>query len=74
MRTDFENLQDGDAIILHPNSDNPLHTLPIKATYSGGYFFCEGTDPLDGPDYYFGDVLAFNEGFTTERPAKREEE
>ena len=64
MRTDFENLQDGDEITLHPNAMNPLHSKPVKTRYIFGYFFCEGTHPEDGPDYYFGDVLAYNEGFT----------
>ena len=64
MRTDFEILEDGEIVILHPLPDNPLHKRPIRAVLAGRYFFCEGTDPMDGPDYYFGDVLRFNEGFT----------
>ncbi len=64
MRNDFQNLEDGQQITLHPNNDNPLHKEPIKATFSDGYFFCEGSNPMDGPDYYFGDVLKFNDGFT----------
>lgn len=64
MRTDFENLQDGDQVTLYPSVENPLHRTPIVATYSGGYFYCEGTNPEKGPDYYLGDVLRFNEGFT----------
>lgn len=63
MRTDFENLQDGDRITLFPNSANPLHKRPKAATYSSGYFYCDGTSPIDGPDYYFTDVRAFNDGF-----------
>jgi hypothetical protein len=63
MRTDFENLADGQTITLFPNEVNPLHSAPIKATYSGGYFYCEGSNPMDGPDYYLGDVLDYNEGF-----------
>lgn len=68
MRTDFETLEDGTAIVLHPNEANPLHSQPIKATFSGGYFFCEGSNPMDGPDYYFGDVLAYNDGFEIAQP------
>lgn len=64
MRVDFENLQDGASVTLHPRPDNPLHKKPIVATYAGGYFYCEGSPPEEGPDYYLGDVLAFNEGFT----------
>lgn len=64
MRTDFNTLQDGDEIILHPTPRNPLHKKPVKAIYSSGYFYCDGTRPEDGPDYCFGDVLTFNEGFT----------
>jgi len=63
MRTDFENLSDGDLVTLFPNATNPLHKTPTKATFAGGYFYCEGTDPHQGPDYYFGDVLAYNDGF-----------
>lgn len=65
MRTDFQNLRNGDVVILHPRAENPLHKRPKKATYSSGYFFCEGTDPTEGPDYYLGDVLTYCEGFTT---------
>ena len=64
MRTDFENLKDGNRITLHPNADNPLHREPVAATYQSGYFYCDGTNPMDGPDYYLGDVLAYNDGFT----------
>ena len=63
MRQDFENLQDGDRIVLHPNGDNPLHRKPIAATYQGGYFYCDGSPAHEGPDYYMGDVLAYNDGF-----------
>jgi hypothetical protein len=65
MRTDFESLSDGDRITLYPNASNPLHSAPVTATYASGYFYCEGTDPTEGPDYYFGDVLRYNEGFTS---------
>ena len=63
MRSDFDNLEDGQQITLVPNEDNPLHSMPVKATYSAGYFYCEGSKPEDGPDYYMGDVLAYNLGF-----------
>lgn len=66
LRTDFDNLADGDRVTLHPNSNNPLHKKPITATYSCGYFWCDGSDPMDGPDYYLGDVLAYNDGFTAD--------
>jgi len=66
MRTDIENLSDGQRVKLHSLPTNPLHSKPVMATYSGGYFFCDGTDPTEGPDYYFRDVFEFNEGFTTE--------
>lgn len=64
MRTDFETLKDGDRVTLHPNAENPLHKKPVNATFASGYFYCEGTNPADGPDYYFGDVLRYNQGFT----------
>lgn len=63
MRTDFENLADGDRVLLYPNADNPIHNTPVWATYSGGYYYCDGTDPMNGPDYYFRDVVTFNNGF-----------
>lgn len=64
MRNDFNKLSDGARIALHPNADNPLHKRPILATYQNGYFYCDGTPPTDGPDYYLGDVLAYNDGYT----------
>ena len=69
-RTDFDNLPDGARIVLYPNAQNPLHRKPVTAyVHRDGeapgrvYFFCEGTDPCEGPDYYWGDVLVYNEGF-----------
>jgi hypothetical protein len=53
--------QDGDRVELRPNADNPLHKKPVMATYQGGYFYCDGSDPTLGPDYYLGDVLAYCE-------------
>lgn len=64
VKTDFEKLEDGRCITLHPNESNPLHSEPVRATYSQGYFFCHNSNPEDGPDYYLGDVLAYNEGYT----------
>lgn len=63
MRTDFENLSDGDHITLYPNSDNPIHSKPVNAYFFSGYFCCDGTPPEDGPDYYWGDVFRYNDGF-----------
>ena len=57
----FEDLQNGDRVRLHPNEDNPIHKTPKAATFSDGYFFCDGSDPRDGPDYYVRDVLLYNE-------------
>lgn len=64
MRNDFDSLRDGDRITLVPNEDNPIHIEPVQATYAGGYFYCVGSDPMGGPDYYLGDVLRYNTGFT----------
>ncbi len=64
LKTDFEKLENGRCITLYPNSDNPLHSKPVRATYSAGYFYCHGSDQADGPDYYLGDVLAYNDGYT----------
>lgn len=58
LRTDFDALEEGQRVILYPRNDNPLHKRPVLATYAAGYFYCE-----EGPDYYLGDVLTFNEGF-----------
>lgn len=63
MRTDFDKLEDGARVTLYPNESNPLHKKPVKAEYGAGYFYCEGTNPMDGPDYYWGDVLSYNDGF-----------
>lgn len=64
LRTDFENLSDGERITLHPRDGNLLHKRPVKATFQSGYFYCDGTNPMDGPDYYFGDVFRECAGFT----------
>lgn len=64
MRTDFDALNDGDRITLHPRPDNPLYKRPHVATYQGGYFYADKSRPEDGPDYYMGDVLTYNEGFS----------
>ncbi len=70
MRTDFENLRDGDVVKLYPNAANPLHRRsPIVAEYAAGYFFVRGDDPADGPAYYFGDVLRYNDGVEMEDSA-----
>lgn len=68
MRTDFEALEDGQRIKLFPNSSNPIHRRPVSATYSGGYYYCDGTDPMEGPDYYFRDVGQYNSGFEIVAP------
>lgn len=64
IKNDFNSLTDGQQVILVPNQDNPIHHEPVIATYTGGYFYCEGSDPTNGPDYYLGDVARFNTGFT----------
>lgn len=66
MRTDFDQLPDGARITIHPLPDNPLHKKPVIATHQFGYFYCDGTDPMEGPDYYLGNVLRYCEGFTTD--------
>lgn len=64
LKTDFDKLEEGRCITLHPNDSNPLHNKPTRATYSKGYFYCHESDPMNGPDYYLGDVLAYNNGYT----------
>ena len=61
MITDLNSLQDGDVVLLRPKPGNPLHRQPVKAIFQSGYFYCEDYDPMDGPDYYWGDVLIHNE-------------
>ena len=63
MRTDFENIKDGMKIRLHPNKTNLLHKKPVIATYSNGYYYCNGSDPTQGPDYYFRDVSLYNDKY-----------
>ena len=63
MRTDFENLEDGQIITLHPNNENPITDRPQTVTYSAGYFWSLDHD-VSGPEYYFRDVLKYNHGFT----------
>ena len=61
MESILTQLSDGARVRLHPRPNNPLHKRPVDATYQGGYFYCDGSDPLDGPDYYVRDVLVFND-------------
>lgn len=63
MRTDIESLKDGDRVRLFPNESNPLHKSPVVAMFNKGYFCVEGSDPFDGPDYYWRDVMVYNDGF-----------
>lgn len=56
---------DGARVKLTPNASNPIHKKPVLATYSGGYFYCDGSDPTLGPDYYMGDVMSFNDAIET---------
>ncbi|MGD9670226.1 MAG: hypothetical protein AB7U75_14510 [Hyphomicrobiaceae bacterium] len=63
MRNDFDQIEDGATVMLYPRDVNPIHHEPVEAFYQDGYFYCKGSDPLDGPDYYFGDVLTYNEGY-----------
>ena len=57
----IEDLRNGDRVRLYPKADNPIHKTPKAATFLDGYFFCDGSDPRDGPDYYVRDVLLYNE-------------
>lgn len=59
--TDLNTLMDGQRVLLKPLPGNPLHKAPVMATFSSGYFYCDSTDPMDGPDYYWRDVLVYNE-------------
>lgn len=68
MRTDFDKIEEDTRVTLFPNADNPLHKKPVQAFYSAGYFYCDGTSPADGPDYYLGDVHRYNDGFELASP------
>jgi hypothetical protein len=63
MRTDFENIPDNARVMLYPYSDNPLYKTNHKALFSNGYFYCDLSNPAYGPDYYFGDIHVYNEGY-----------
>ena len=54
-------LNDGAHVMLYPNAENPLHHKPHEATFAGGLFFVDGSDPANGPDYYFRDVFLYND-------------
>lgn len=58
---DLNNVDDGTRVKLTPNDMNPLHSKPVMATFSGGYFMCDGSDPECGPDYYWRDVFQYND-------------
>ena len=60
MRTDFENLQDGQEITLYPSELNPITRSRHRVIHQNGYYFIEGEHE---PAYYFGDVAEFNNGF-----------
>ena len=62
--TDFDDLEDGQEIILQPKSNNPLTSKAHKFVFSGGYFYSDPPMSSDiGPDYYLGDVSKYNEGW-----------
>ena len=66
IRTDFENVVD-QAIFLHPNESNPIHQEKVVVWFDGKYFTSDMVNAVfEGPDYYLGDVLAYNHGFTME--------
>jgi hypothetical protein len=67
MDTDLNSIPNESHVTLHPNSSNPLHKKPVRAFFVDGYFYCDGTPPDQGPDYYFRDVLQFNDGWTIEQ-------
>ena len=66
ISTNIESLEDGTRVVLRPLPSNPIHNDPVAAMYLNGCFWCDGSSPADGPDYYFGDVLRYCEGWTPE--------
>lgn len=58
---DLNQIEDGTRVRLTPNDQNTLHSRPVMAWFSGGYFMCDGSDLKDGPDYYWRDVFRFNQ-------------
>lgn len=63
MRTDFENLPEGRAVILHPSEANLLHRKPVRAERQGFYIFAENDPAEEGPSYSMRDVSAFCRGW-----------
>ena len=69
MRTDWENLEDGDSIMIYPNEDNPLIRKQAEVYFASGYFYVKGPKKWgEGPDFYFGDVARYNVGFDLIEP------
>ena len=52
----IEKLKSGDEVLLTPGPNDPIHKKPVKAIYSGGYFYCHDTNPAEGPDYWWRDA------------------
>lgn len=63
MRTDFENLPEGQVVILHPGEANFMHREPVRAERQGHYLFCDGSDHPDDADYTMADVSAYCRGW-----------
>ena len=63
MRFDFDKISNGSRVRLFPRENNPIHKKPVNATYADGYFFCDGSKPELGADYYLGDVATYNVGY-----------
>lgn len=49
----------GTDVMLIPKCDNPLHSTPITAWFYNGYFYCEGSNITEGPDYSIRDVFNY---------------
>ena len=62
MRNDWENIKDGDRLVIYPNSENPLYKKAGNFFFTDGCYFHE-TNYVEGPDYYFRDVARYNHGF-----------
>jgi len=76
MLKDLEDLRhviDGVQVMIYPLPNNLRHQKPVKARYDSGYFYCEGTNLKDGPDYYWRDIFLYNKGFELVKEGKEDE-
>src|SRR3546814_17740029 len=62
MRTDFDAIEDDAEVMLIPKASNTHHRSMVKAIYSGGTFYCDGSTTEEGPHHYTGDTAPYKAG------------